>query len=278
MVLLLPGILLLVVLFASPVGRYRDIVIPFTSYLGAIVRRNLPLGSSLSAFASELFVWRTRSRALLEGIADDTDNGMSLADALDRHARIFPKAYRALVRGGERGGNLAHVMERLKEMVRLRGTTTRRALSYLVYPATVITILTGVSSVLLVIVVPQFEKMFSEIEPGSTLPPAMILFLWTAGILLKWWFLVPLAVAATYVVWASVKGSASLVAVASWVGWHMWPLRRYERRRAISQYALVAGRLMEAGIAESEALEIAAASSGSACMDRIALAASGRAR
>ncbi len=56
----------------------------------------------------------------------------------------------------------------------------------------------------------------------------------------------------------------------------MWPLRHYERRRAVSQYALVAGRLMEAGLPEQEALEIAAASSGNTCMDRITLAAGER--
>jgi type IV pilus assembly protein PilC len=278
MVLLLSGVLLLVLVFASPVGRYRDIVIPFTSYLGAVVRRNLPLGSSLSAFAGELSVWRSRPRAMLERIADDTDNGMSLADALDRHPRTFSKAYRALVRAGERGGNLAHVIERLGEIARLRGRTTRRVLSNLIYPATLLTILASISGIVIIVVVPQFEKMFSEIEVGGSLPPAMLLFLWIAENSMEWWFLIPLGVAALSVALASLRGRKPLVAMASWVGWHVWPLRRYERRRAVSQYALVAGRLMEAGLAEQEALEIAAVSSGNACMDRIALAASERAK
>ena len=276
MVLSLPGFLLLVLLFAAPAGRYRELVIPFTSYLGAIVRRNLPLGSSLSAFASELSVWRARSRSMLESIADDTDNGLLLADALDRYPSVFPKAYRALVRAGERGGNLAHVMDRLGEMARLRGATTRRVLAYLLYPAALLTILVGISSVLIVVVVPQFAVMFREAVPGGTLPPAMTLFLQLAEMATGWWYLVPLGAAALYAAWASVKGRGASTAVASWTGWHLPLLKRYERRRAVSQYALVAGRLIEAGLPEQESLEVAAVSSGNVCMDRIARGASER--
>ena len=62
----------------------------------------------------------------------------------------------------------------------------------------------------------------------------------------------------------------------SWLTWHLPLVRRYERRRAVSQYALAAGRLMEAGVPTHEAVEIAARAGANRHFEAMALAAAAR--
>lgn len=211
---------------------------------------------------------------MLEGIADATDNGSPLSDALDGHPRFFPAAYRALVRAGERSGNLARVAGRLKELALLRRSAARRAAAYLLYPVLLVAVLGMTAAVIVITVLPQFTKMFGEF--GAETPGALAFVERAAGALVRYWYLFPLVPCAVWFAWRSVALARARSFASPRLGWHLPFLKRYERRRAVSQYALVAGRLMEAGVPEQEALEVAAASSGNACMDGITARAAAR--
>ena len=279
---------MVIFLFASPVvlaalmihgfvsGAWGWDLARFTSFLAATLKRNLPLGSSLSAFAQEMGALRPMKQRMLLQIADATDNGSPLSDALDKHGRVFPKAYRALVRAGERAGNLATVSERLKEMARLRRQTASRAAAYVMYPLVLAGAVGFVIWFVAVVVFPSFAHMLRDM--GVEKPGALAFIEGAMELAERYWYLFLLVPAAAFLTWRGIALARVRSFAPSGIGWHLPLLKRYERRRAVSQYALVAGRLMEAGLPEPEALEIAAASSGNACMDRIALAASERAK
>ena len=246
----------------------------FTRYVAAMVRRNLPLGSSLSAYAQDLPGWRFGKRKVLLDIADTVDNGMFFADALDRHPAVFPGYYRALIRAGENGGNLDAVLEHLAQTADASGRTTRVALGYTVYPAFLSAVVLTVASVAF----GRMLQLFSEMcypegpSPASFLLPAyhlaVLAFVLFTGAAF-WLLLVPL------IPWRPAAQIPMLASVRSWLTWHLPLVRRYERRQAVSQYALVAGRLMEAGVPTHEALEIASRASGNSHFDNMARSAAG---
>ncbi|MHC5057457.1 MAG: type II secretion system F family protein [Planctomycetota bacterium] len=136
----------------------------FTAYVAATVRRNLPLGSSLSAYARDLPARRFGKRKVLLEIPDAVDNGACFADALDRYPVVFPGWYRALVRAGERGGNLARVLDTLGETAELDSRDTKRLTGQALYPAA----LAGMAVVMLTMVTGRFTAIVTGMGiPGG---------------------------------------------------------------------------------------------------------------
>ena len=56
--------------------------------------------------------------------------------------------------------------------------------------------------------------------------------------------------------------------IGEYLAWHLPLVSRFARRRAVAQYALAAGSLMEAGLPTVESLEIAASAGGSVYLPR----------
>ncbi len=241
----------------------------FAEYIAAMARQNLPLGSSLSAYAQDLPGWRTRKRNALIEIADMVDNGRCFADALDRHPGIFPRYYRALVRAGENGGNLDALLRGAADIAGFHEEDRRRFASTMPYPLFLIAVALPVIAVVMVVVFPQMDEMYIERESTAL---RMLFGARTLGsILLPVLFvLVALVFFGPWVFRRLVKSTSPLGRAWSWLLWHAPLVRRAERRRAISQYALAAARLMEAGLPTHDALCLAADASGNTHFDGLA--------
>jgi len=208
-------------------------------------------------------------------IADCIDNGWFLAAALDRHPREFPPYYRALVRSAEDAGNLGAVLARLAEPVERDAQTARRAAGFALYPAALSVMALILTALVLAFGTPRFSSMVAGTLEEPIAGDYVFLLPQLAGTLALLAFLVFGGIAVFCFLgprnWRSLANEfAFLGGAASWLRWHAPFFSRYERRRAVAQYALVAGRLMEAGIATHEALHVAASASGNACCDGMA--------
>ena len=233
------------VLGSSPGARTWSLA-HFTAYVAATVRRNLPLGSSLSAYARDLPARRFGKRKALLTIADAVDNGTCFADALDRHAAVFPGWYRALVRAGERGGSLARVLDRLNDTAELDSRDAERLAGQALYPAALagLMMLAAVGGRLKMIFanmgVPEGNASFGRaILAAQTL--AGFAFVIFAG-------LVVVSFGSTGRLRSLGRVFPALARGWSWLAWHAPVVSRFARRRAVSQWALAAGELMEAGL------------------------------
>jgi general secretion pathway protein F len=99
---------------------------------------------------------------------DHVKEGWPLARAMAESEHLFPPMACAMAEAGEASGkldaSLARAAEALERAVALRQTIT----SALVYPAMLLIVATGVICVMLLVVVPQFEDLFTE--SGNKLP------------------------------------------------------------------------------------------------------------
>lgn len=245
----------------------------FTAYVAACVRRNLPLGSSISAYAGDLPAGARGVRRALLGIADAVDNGVPLADAMDRRPAALPGWYRALVRAGERGGNLARVLDRLGETAELDSRDAQRLAEQATYPAA----LAAMAVFMLTMVAGRFMIVLRSMAGSES--QASFARLAFAGRALAGVALVVFGLAAV----AAFAGTGparrlcrwfpALARAWSWLAWHAPLVSRCARRRAVSQYALAAGELMEAGLSDHEALATAAGAGGNSHFEAMARAA-----
>src|SRR5690606_14882519 len=101
-------------------------------------------------------------------VKSDVEQGATFAESLGKHPKIFDELYVNLVTAGEIGGVLDTILNRLAVYLEKADSLRRKVKGAMVYPATVMVVAIGVLVLLMVKVIPVFEKMFQDF--GGTLP------------------------------------------------------------------------------------------------------------
>ena len=243
-----------------------------SAFLAAAVRRNFPLGQALRTYSKELGKLDVlkRRRVLLD-LADAVESGRTFSAALEEHEAVFPPFYRALVRAGERAGNLGSVLARVSE------SAAEERFSLLAAAKAFYPLYAGAIALMQLVLIcwmilPRFAQMLEEM--GMTVPAELELA--THFAFLAFCLMLVVGTAAVRMLpWPRAGGPLgrlrlALAPPAGWIRWYTPLLSRYERRRTASRYALAAGTLLEAGVPTAEALRIAEVASGNLYFDRIA--------
>lgn len=143
----------------------KDIAV-FSRQMATMIRAGIPLMQSIEVVSQS--VKKPTMVRLLQNLANNVSSGSSFSEALSRHPRQFDRLFINLVNAGEQSGALDQMLDRIashKEKVESLKGRVKKALWY---PATVLLVGLGVTSLLLVKVVPEFESMFAGF--GGELP------------------------------------------------------------------------------------------------------------
>lgn len=141
--------------------------------LGAFVRSGIPLIDALESIAADND--SGLARKLLTDIADRLRGGAGLADALEAHAAMFPVYYVPMIRSAELTGNLDQVLEQLSRYIE-RDLEARRAIrSALTYPLMILAMSIVTVFILVLYVLPKFQKFFESFHAQLPLPTRMLL-------------------------------------------------------------------------------------------------------
>jgi type IV pilus assembly protein PilC len=125
-------------------------------------------------------------RKSLEEILEDVETGVSLANAMQKHAKIFPTLYIELIRAGEAGGVLDIVLNKLADHYERQSKLNSMVKSALYYPLTILTVAILVVTFLVIQVVPQFVGMFSSL--GANLPLVTRILLAISDFIRGYWW------------------------------------------------------------------------------------------
>ncbi|MEJ2066862.1 MAG: type II secretion system F family protein [Deltaproteobacteria bacterium] len=138
----------------------------FTRQLATMIDAGLPLVQSLDILSQqeedETF------REIIKTVKNEVEAGATLAAALQKRPKVFDDMYVNLVVAAEEAGTLDVILSRLATHIEKMEELKKKIRSALVYPAMIVTVAIGVTIILMVFVVPVFEKLFAGI--GSTLP------------------------------------------------------------------------------------------------------------
>jgi type IV pilus assembly protein PilC len=107
-------------------------------------------------------------KKIIVEVRNDVEQGSTFADALSKHPKPFDALFCNLVAAGEVGGILDTILNRLAVYLEKADALARKVKGAMVYPTTVMVVAIGVIVLLLVKVIPTFEKMFADF--GSELP------------------------------------------------------------------------------------------------------------
>src|SRR6188768_240617 len=147
--------------------KMRDIVI-FTRQFSTMINAGLPLVQALDILAKQ-----TENKVLSEvtrAVVFDVESGNTVADALAKHPNAFSDLYVNMVAAGEAGGILDTILMRLATFMEKNDALVRKVKGAMIYPAVISTVAAGAIIILLIFVIPTFQRMFGDAGVELPLP------------------------------------------------------------------------------------------------------------
>jgi type IV pilus assembly protein PilC len=170
--------------------KHKDLAL-FTRQFSVMLDAGLPLVQCLEILGQQQdnkvfqkVIFQTRS---------DVESGMTLADAMAKHPRVFETLYTNMVAAGETGGILDIILQRLstylEKMVKLKSDVK----SALIYPIAVVVISILVITVIMIVVIPAFKNIFEGLlGPGEKLPWLTEVVVSLSHFMATYWWLIGL--------------------------------------------------------------------------------------
>jgi type IV pilus assembly protein PilC len=203
-----------------------------------------------------------KMKSLIDSIRSEIESGSSLHESLSKHPVQFDELYRNLVKAGEAAGVLETVLETIANYKENIETLKGKIKKALFYPLTVIVVGIIVSAVLLVFVVPQFEKTFQSF--GADLPAFTRMIISASDFILAWWWLMLVAGIAAAVAFIMAKNRS--VAFQHFLDRMMLKIPvigQVLHNSAIARFARTLAVTFKAGVPLVEALDTVAGATGS---------------
>jgi type IV pilus assembly protein PilC len=166
--------------------------IVFTRQLATLIGAGLPLSQSLHTVLEQTA--NKRLQGVVEEIVASVEGGRSLSESFSKHPEVFDKVFLALIAAGEASGTLDDSLKRIANQQEKDAATMSKIKGALTYPLIVVVVIFGVMGFMLFTVVPQVEKLYSDLK--QTLPFLTQVMVSSANFLATFWWAVIIAVGA----------------------------------------------------------------------------------
>ena len=141
----------------------------FTRQMSTLVHAGLPLLRSLEVMIKQQDK-KPKFKAMLEDISEKVSSGGNLSDGLAGYPKVFDNLYVNMVKAGEAGGVLELVLDRLAQFQEKNIRTIKKVKSAMIYPSVIMFVAVGIVTLLMMVVVPQFQTIFEQMLRGAPLP------------------------------------------------------------------------------------------------------------
>jgi len=200
--------------------------------------------------------------AVLTQLRGNVADGTSLADAMQKHPRVFNELATSMVRAGQEGGFLEDVLRRIAEFTDHQEDLKSRVAGALAYPLFLLGVTVMVLAVMLLYFVPRFESIFDRMRAAGKLPP-LTDFLLNASTFVKshWLLLLGACVILISMASTAIKSEQGRVYLDRFKLWAPG-MRNIWRGLAIARFSRILGTMLTNGIPILTALRIAKDSTG----------------
>ncbi|HEV8660695.1 MAG TPA: type II secretion system F family protein [Thermoanaerobaculia bacterium] len=237
--------------------KMRDIVI-FTRMFSTMINSGLPLVQAMGILAEQSE--NPNLREVTKQVVFDVESGNTVADALRKHPNAFSDLYVNMVAAGEAGGILDTILMRLAVFMEKNDQLVRKVKGAMIYPGVIMTVAGGAIIVLLVFVIPTFQRMFAE--AGIPLPFPTRIVIWLSQNLQKYWYMVAGAVFGLVFMIKKYYATQNGKLVIDRLMLKAPVLGDVLRKSAVSRFTRTLGTLISSGVSILDGLEITAKTSG----------------
>jgi type IV pilus assembly protein PilC len=142
----------------------RDLSV-FTRQFATLISSGMPMLRALHTLEDQTESEKIKHAA--GEVRKDVEAGSSLAQAMERHPKVFDKLYRSLVRAGESSGQLEEALERIAFQLEKLDALHRQIRSATVYPAFVFSFACIVLIAVVAFIIPVFVGVFKDIASSQ---------------------------------------------------------------------------------------------------------------
>jgi len=243
--------------FLKPKITGKDVVI-FTRQLSTMIDAGLPLVQSLEILGEQME--NPSFKKVLRAIRADVETGTTFADAMKKHPSCFDTLYCNMVEAGEVGGILDTILNRLASFMEKNMALKKKVKGAMTYPIICICISFVVMAVMLVFVVPVFQKMFADF--GGALPgPTQFVVDMSEFAKGNFHFIIGAIFAAVFLVKKIYKTEKGRIEMDRML-LNMPIVGTLLRRVAVAKFTRTLGTMLQSGVPILESLNVVARTAG----------------
>jgi type IV pilus assembly protein PilC len=236
----------------------RDLVI-FTRQFATMIDAGLPLVQCLGILCDQQP--NKTFKQILREVKMDVEQGSTFADALRKHPKPFDDLFVNLVQAGEIGGILDTILNRLAVYLEKADALAKKVKGAMVYPTTVLVIAIGVVVLMLVKVIPTFEKMFADF--GGELPGPTQVVVALSHFMQNWIVVFLAAIAATVVAFTTARSrSKSFRRSTDAIFLKLPVFGGLLQKVAVARFPRTLGTMIASGVPILDGLDIVAKTAG----------------
>ena len=232
----------------------------FTRQLATLVNAGMPIMRSLETLGRQeknpLF------KEVIDSLVDNIRSGGNFSDGLLQHPKVFDRLYVNMIKAGEAGGVLGTVLERLSRFMEKSEKIKGKVKAAMTYPVIIVFVAVAIVGALMVFVIPQFEKIFSGMLKGQSMP-ALTLAVLAVSNFIKNNILITIGVCAagyfTFKAWHKTRKGTRTV---DWVLLNAPGVGPLFLKSSISRFTRTFGTLLASGVPILQALLITRDTSG----------------
>lgn len=174
-------------LFARMSGRIKtkDKII-FTRQLSTLIGAGLPLAQSMRTVLEQ--TQSKKMQEIVQEIIADIESGKPLSESFSKHPEVFDNLYISLVSAGEASGTLDKALKRVAMQQEKDAAMMSKIRGAMVYPAIVLAVIVLVIGFMMVVVVPQIEGLYKDMN--KELPLLTQIMVSIANFFINFWWLV----------------------------------------------------------------------------------------
>ncbi|MBX7231405.1 MAG: type II secretion system F family protein [Bdellovibrionales bacterium] len=243
----------------------------FTRQFAVLVGSGVPIMQSLEAMATG-----GRGQKMIQalrGVLDSVGRGRPLAEAMGEYPLTFDRLYINLVKAGEEGGVLEVVLNRLAEYIEKSVKMKGKIMGALWYPAAIIIVAILVISGIMVFVIPNFVKMFSQ--SGQQIPALTQLVINASHFTKQYWWAMLGGVIGSFFLLRTYYETSDGRKVLDRIFIEVPVFGTLIQKGSIARVSRTLATLLGAGVRIMDALEIAGATAGNYVIEKALLEARG---
>ncbi len=239
----------------------------FTRQFSVMIDAGLPLVQCIDILGEQQ--QNAFFKDVLRQVRQNVEEGSTLFAALEKHPKVFDSLYTHMVEAGETGGVLDLILQRLATLIEKVVKLKRSIVSASIYPAAVITVAIGAITLIMIVVIPQFQSIFlGLLGPGELLPLPTRIVMGISGFIAGWGglataaILIGSSVAISYY-YKTPKGR-----------WHIDSLLLKTpifgsilRKVAVARFSRILSTLLSSGVPILQSLDITAKTAGNVIVE-----------
>jgi type IV pilus assembly protein PilC len=231
----------------------------FFRLLATMLNAGLPLIKSLDTLGAQSEKTPKLAKLLFE-MARAIERGQSLSESMSTYSDVFGDAEIGVVKAGEASGQLNKTLRSLAEELEKTASITGKVKGAMIYPLVIMSLLVVVIFLMMIMVVPQITKLFTETNKELPLPTRVLM--WLSDFSINYWPFIIIALIALFIGFSAAKKTRTGRYVLDVIKLKLPIFGNIFQKTALSKFARGFSNLMGSGVPIIKSIEIVSHSIG----------------